>query len=47
VDFPALMKSINARGYDGWIIVESENSVNPSETAALNSWYVKKVLEKV
>jgi inosose dehydratase len=47
VDFPALMKSIKARSYDGWIVVESENSVNPSETAALNSWYVKKVLDKV
>jgi inosose dehydratase len=47
VDFPALMRSIKTHGYDGWIIVESEHSVNPAETAALNSWYVRRVLDKI
>ena len=41
------MKSIKTNGYDGWIIVESEHSVNPAETAALNSWYVWRVLDKI
>jgi inosose dehydratase len=47
VDFPALMKSIKAHNYSGWIIVESDQSINPAESAMLNSWYVKQVLSKV
>jgi inosose dehydratase len=47
VDFPALMKSIKAHNYSGWIIAESDQSINPAESAMLNRWYVKYVLSKI
>lgn len=46
VNFPALMKSIRQHNYSGWIIVESDQSLNPAESAMLNGWYVKNVLSK-
>ena len=47
VKFPALMKSIKEHDYKGWIIVESDRSLNPAESTMLNSWYVKYVLSKI
>ncbi len=44
VNFPALMASIKRHDYDGWIMMENEQSPNPVETCMLNSWYVHKVL---
>jgi inosose dehydratase len=44
VDFPALVKAMKKHNYDGWIIVESDPSPNPAQSAMLNAWYVKKVL---
>ena len=46
VDFPALMKSIKEHSYKGWIIVESDQCINPAESAMLNGWYVRHVLSK-
>lgn len=45
VDFPALMQSIRAHGYDGWIVVESDQSPDPAASVLFNSWYVQHVLE--
>jgi inosose dehydratase len=47
VDFPGLLKSIKGHNYDGWIIVESDQSPNPCESAMLNNWYVRNVLSKI
>lgn len=47
VDFPGLVKSIKGHNYDGWIIVESDQSPNPWESALLNNWYIKNVLSQV
>ena len=46
VDFPGLVKSLKGHNYDGWIIVESDQSPNPYESAMLNNWYIKHVLSK-
>jgi len=46
VDFPGLMKAIKAHNFDGWIIVECDQSIIPAESAMLNGWYVKNVLAK-
>ena len=46
VDFPKLVKSLKAHNYDGWIIVESDQAVDPAESALLNAYYVQKVLAK-
>ena len=47
VDFPALMKSMKKHGYKGWVIVESDQALNPAESAMLNNWYIKNVLSKI
>lgn len=47
VDFPALMKSIKKHGYEGWIVIESDQSQNPAESAMINNWYIKNVLTKI
>jgi len=44
VDFPALLSRLQARGYDGWIVVESDQSPYPATSAMLNGWYVNRVL---
>jgi inosose dehydratase len=46
VDFPALLKSMKSHSFDGWAIVESDQCIVPAESAMLNSYYVRKVLEK-
>lgn len=47
VDFPALMKSIIKHDYKGWIVIESDQSQNPAESALINNWYIKNVLQKI
>lgn len=44
VDFPAMLSRMQARGYDGWIVVESDQSPYPATSAMLNGWYVNRVL---
>jgi inosose dehydratase len=47
VDFPALMRSLKNHNYKGWIIVESDQSPNATESAMLNRWYIKNILSTV
>lgn len=47
VDFISLMKAIKSHGYDGWIVVESDQSPDPAASVLYNSWYIQNVLEKV
>jgi len=46
VDFPSLVKSLKAHNYSGWVIVESDQSPDPAESALLNGYYVRTVLAK-
>lgn len=47
VDFAGLMRAIRAGGYDGWIVVESDQSPDPAASVLYNSWYIQNVLNKV
>ena len=47
VDHEALMRSIKAHGYDGWIIVETRQTPDAHDTCMFDSWYVNHVLKKV
>lgn len=44
VDFPALKAALVAHDYDGWVVVESDQSPHPEESVMLNGWYLRKVL---
>jgi inosose dehydratase len=41
VDFPAMLSALQAGGYHGWIVVESDQTPYPATSAMLNGWYVK------
>jgi inosose dehydratase len=41
VDFPAIASALKADGYDGWVVVESDQSPYPATSCMLNGWYVK------
>jgi inosose dehydratase len=45
VDFPALLASTQRHGYDGWMVVESDQSPYPATSAMLNAWYIKHRLQ--
>jgi inosose dehydratase len=47
VDFPALIASMKEHNYRGWIVAESDQTPNPSESAMLNNWYIKHALSNV
>ena len=47
VDFPALLKLMKQHDYDGWVVVESDQSPHVEESVMLNAWYRKKVLSKI
>jgi inosose dehydratase len=47
VDFPALLKSMEEHNYDGWAVVESDQSPHVEESVMLNGWYRKQVLSKL
>ena len=38
------MRELVAADYDGWVVVESDQSPHPAESAMLNGWTVQKVL---
>ena len=46
VNFPGLMREISRQDYHGWIIVESDQSPSPAESAMLNHWYIDNILKK-
>ena len=46
VDFPALVRSMTAHDYDGWVVVESDQSPHAEESVMLNGWYLKQVLSQ-
>jgi inosose dehydratase len=45
VDFPAMLAAMKARGYRGWVVVESDQSPYPATSAMLNGWYRRHRLE--
>ncbi|MCQ2558741.1 MAG: sugar phosphate isomerase/epimerase [Oscillospiraceae bacterium] len=47
VDFKAMIKAAKDHGYDGWVVVEGDESPDPPASVLFNSWYVQYVLEKV
>jgi len=47
VDFPALLKSLYKHNYDGWIVVESDQSPHAEESVMLNGWYRRQVLSMI
>jgi inosose dehydratase len=47
VDFRALMKSMKQHDYNGWVVVESDQSPHVEESAMLNGWYVRQVLSRI
>ncbi len=44
VDFSSLMTEIDGHGYQGTIVVESDQSPDPAGSTMANGWYVQKVL---
>ena len=47
VNFAALTKSIKQHDYDGWVVVESDQSPHVEESVMLNGWYKRQVLAKI
>jgi inosose dehydratase len=48
VDFPGLLQAMKERGYEGWIIVESDKGPQPAASGMmLNSWYLQHVLKPI
>jgi inosose dehydratase len=47
VDFEAFMRALAAAEYSGWIVVESDQSPYPAESAMVSGWYMQKVLEPI
>jgi inosose dehydratase len=44
VDLAGVVAALRGHGYDGWWIVESDQSPSPPESAMLNAWVVQHVL---
>lgn len=44
IDLESVVDALSAQGYDGWWIVESDQSPSPPESALLNAWGVQHVL---
>lgn len=41
IDFPGLLRALEARGFDGWIVIENSRSdISPSESARVNAAYL-------
>ena len=47
VDFEAFAEAVAESDYTGWIVVESDQSPRPAESAMLSGWYVQKVLRPI
>ncbi len=45
VDFPAIVRSLRAIGYDGWICLETPGGDHPADAAAENVAFARKLLE--
>ena len=44
VDFPAMVSLLRTGGYEGWVVVESDQTPYPATSAMLNGWYVQRRL---
>lgn len=44
VDFEAFTRTLADTGYRGWVVVESDQSPHPAESAMVSGWYVQNVL---
>lgn len=42
VDPVAVVETLDAVGYDGWVVVESDQTPEPAETLLDNSWYLRR-----
>ena len=42
VDFPSLFAALERHGYDGTVVVESDQSPDPAGSVMLNGWYVRR-----
>lgn len=47
VDFEDFVGALAEHGYRGWIVVESDQSPHPAESAMVAGWYVQKVLRPI
>jgi inosose dehydratase len=47
VDFPSFVRALAEGGYAGWIVVESDQSPHPAESAMVSGWYVQNVLAPI
>lgn len=47
IDFVAFARAVAASDYTGWIVVESDQSPHPAESAMVSGWYVQKVLRPI
>lgn len=47
IDFEAFAQAVADSSYSGWIVVESDQSPRPAESAMVSGWYVQKVLEPI
>jgi inosose dehydratase len=47
IDFEAFARAVAESDYSGWIVVESDQSPRPAESAMVSGWYVQKVLRPI
>ncbi|GAA4778701.1 sugar phosphate isomerase/epimerase family protein [Microbacterium gilvum] len=47
VDFEGVAHALHDIGYGGWIVVESDQSPHPAESAMVSGWYVQNVLRPI
>ena len=47
VDFESFARAVADSDYSGWIVVESDQSPHPAESAMVSGWYVQKVLRPI
>lgn len=47
IDFEAFARAVRDSDYSGWIVVESDQSPHPAESAMVSGWYMQKVLQPI
>ena len=47
VDFVTFTETLAEHGYSGWVVVESDQSPHPAESAMVSGWYVQQVLAPI
>ena len=47
IDFEAFAQAVADADYAGWIVVESDQSPHPAESAMVSGWYVQNVLRPI